>query len=61
MKKEEKEILEELVHKMLNNLYNTNLLDEDLEWDENGRVGESKEEKCIKEMINILEGIISYY
>jgi hypothetical protein len=61
MKKEDIIYLEVLVEEMLNNLFESDLLDEDVEWDENGRIGESKEEKCIKKIINILEEKISYY
>jgi len=61
MKNEEILVLENLVNEMLNNLYNSNLLDEDIKWDEDGRNGASKEEKCIEEIINILKDKISYY
>jgi hypothetical protein len=58
MKKEEIIYLEELVEGMLSNLFKSNLLEEDENWDGEG---ESKEEKCIKKIINILEDRISYY
>jgi hypothetical protein len=61
MKNEEKLILENLVNEMLNNLYNSSLLNEDIKWDKDGREGSSKEEKCIEEIINILKDKISYY
>jgi hypothetical protein len=59
--KNEKLILENLVNKMLNDLYNSGLVDEDIKWDEDGRIGMSNEEKCIEEIINILKDKISYY
>jgi hypothetical protein len=58
MKKNEIIYLEEIVEGMLSNLFKSNLLEEDKNWD---REGESKEEKCIKKIINILEDRISYY
>jgi hypothetical protein len=58
MKKNEIIYLEEIVERMLNNLFESNLLEEDKSWDGEG---ESKEEKCIKKIINILEDRISYY
>ncbi len=54
-------ILENLVEKMLNELFNSGLLEGDEEWDINGRIGKSEEEKCIEEIINILSERISYY
>jgi hypothetical protein len=59
MKKEK--MLENIVNNMLNELYKSNLLDEDVKWDEEGRNGKSEEEKCIEEIINILKDKISYY
>ena len=44
-------ILENLVEKMLNELFNSGLLDED----------DDEEIKCIEKIINILEERISYY
>jgi hypothetical protein len=44
-------ILENLVEKMLNELFNSGLLDED----------DVEEKECIEEIINILEERISYY
>jgi len=58
MKKEEIIYLEVLIEEMLSNLFKSNLLEEDENW--NGE-GESKEEKCIKKIINILEDRVSYY
>jgi hypothetical protein len=58
MKKNEIIYLEEIVEGMLSNLFKSNLLEEDKNWDGEG---ESKEEKCIKKIINILEDRISYY
>jgi len=58
MKKEEIIYLEKIVERMLNNLFESNLLEEDENWDGEG---ESKEEKCIKKIIVILEARISYY
>ena len=46
---------------MLNELFNSDLLEGDEEWDMNGRKGKSEEEKCIEEIINILKERISYY
>ena len=54
-------ILEGIVDKMLNELFNSDLLEGDEEWDINGRKGKSEEEKCIEEIINILKERISYY
>lgn len=54
-------ILENLVEKMLNELFNSGLLEGDEEWDIKGRIGKSEEEKCIEEIINILNERISYY
>jgi hypothetical protein len=45
-------ILENLVEKMLNELFNSGLLDEE---------DDDEEKKCIEEIINILEERISYY
>jgi hypothetical protein len=59
--KNEKLILENLVNEMLNSLFNSSLVDKDIKWDEDGRNGISNEEKCIREIINILEDRISYY
>jgi len=58
MKKEEIIYLEVLIEEMLSNLFKSNLLEEDENW--NGE-GESKEEKCIKKIINILEDRVCYY
>jgi hypothetical protein len=58
MKKDEIIYLEEIVEGMLSNLFKSNLLKEDESWDGEE---ESKEEKCIKKIINILEDRISYY
>jgi hypothetical protein len=58
MKKDEIIYLEEIVEGMLSNLFKSNLLKEDESWDGEGK---SKEEKCIKKIINILEDRISYY
>lgn len=44
-------ILEGIVDKMLNELFNSGLLDED----------DVEEKECIEEIINILEERISYY
>jgi hypothetical protein len=54
MKDEDLVTLEGMVEDMLNNLYNSDLLDgfDDFE---------DKEEQCIKEMINILKNRLSYY
>jgi hypothetical protein len=54
MKDEDLVTLEVMVEDMLNNLYNSDLLDgfDDFE---------DKEEQCIKEMINILKNRLSYY
>jgi len=52
MKKEELLELEVMVERMLNNLFNSDLLDDE---------DETKEIQCIKEMINILQDRISYY
>ena len=54
MKDEDLVALEVMVEDMLNNLYNSDLLDgfDDFE---------DKEEQCIKEMINILKNRLSYY
>ena len=52
MTNEEIEKLEILVEYMLNNLFNSDLLVDD---------NVKKEEQCIKEIINILQYIISYY
>jgi hypothetical protein len=54
MKDEDLVALEVMVEEMLNNLYNSDLLDgfDDFE---------DKEEQCIKEMINILKNRLSYY
>jgi len=52
MKDEDLVTLEVMVEDMLNNLYNSDLLDDD---------DETKEIQCIKEMINILQDRISYY
>ena len=54
MKDEDLNALEVIVEDMLNNLYNSDLLDgfDDFE---------DKEEQCIKEMINILKNRLSYY
>ena len=49
-------ILEGIVNKMLNELFNSGLLDEDEKIE-----GKSEEEKCIEEIINILKERISYY
>jgi hypothetical protein len=45
-------ILENLVEKMLNELFNSGLLDEE---------NDVEEKECIEEIINILEERISYY
>jgi len=58
--KNEKLILENLVNKMLNDLYNSGLVDEDIKWNKDGGIM-SNEEKCIEEVINILKDKISYY
>ena len=52
MKKEELLELEVMVERMLNNLFNSELLDDE---------DEDKEIQCIKEMISILQDRISYY
>jgi hypothetical protein len=52
MKKEELLELEVMVERMLNNLFNSDLLDDE---------DETKEIQCIKEMISILQDRISYY
>jgi len=52
MKNEDIEKLEILVEYMLNNLFNSDLLDDD---------DETKEIQCIKEIINILQERINYY
>jgi hypothetical protein len=54
-------VLENLVNKMLSDLYNSGLVDEDIKWDEDGRIGMSNEEKCIEEIISILKDKISCY
>ena len=52
MKDVELNVLEGMVEDMLNNLFNSDLLDDD---------DETKEIQCIKEIINILQDRISYY
>ena len=52
MTKEELLELEVMVERMLNNLFNSELLDDE---------DEDKEIQCIKEMISILQDRISYY
>ena len=52
MKDEDLVALEGIVEDMLNNLFNSELLDDD---------DETKEIQCIKEMISILQDRISYY
>jgi hypothetical protein len=52
MKDVELNVLEGMVEDMLNNLFNSDLLDDE---------DEDKEIQCIKEMINILQERISYY
>jgi hypothetical protein len=67
MKKEkiEKEV-DVIVEELLNNgVYNNKVfgkfLDEDIEWDENGRVGKSNEEKVVEYIIENLKNKLSYY
>ena len=58
MKKEVEIIVEEFLNEKV---FNSDLLNDDIKWDKDGRVGESNEEKIIKSIIEVLEERIKYY
>lgn len=58
MKKEVEIIVEEFLNEKV---FNNEVLNDDIKWDKDGRVGESNEEKIIKSIIEVLEERIKYY